>query len=223
MLGKFNRKTNQSVSEFRSTANYCGMVASLVSAQNSHWPRSLPLKAAWLRSCVRQVTSPKPRLAPWPAKGCTRWAASLHKQSNPHFSKYFKHDWYTEVLSVTFLPNQSYPVSDVLWCMTHPQRKHDPGLRANRCHTWGKLSRGSCGWHDDWQGTAEQRTSCLNQLRLVLITPLLGRTHRGAREQRDIFRREWKMARRAKTETPLSRQKISWHPFFFFKTLPLPK
>lgn len=63
------------------------MVASLVSAQNSHWPRSLPLKAAWLRSCVRQVTSPKPRLAPCPAKGCTRWAASLHKQSRPHFSK----------------------------------------------------------------------------------------------------------------------------------------
>lgn len=38
---------------------------------------------------MRQATSPKPRLTPWPAKGCTRWAASLHRQAKPSFqSKY---------------------------------------------------------------------------------------------------------------------------------------
>lgn len=42
---------------------------------------------------------------------------------------------------MTILPNESYPVPDVLGCMSHAQRKHNPGLRTDACHTWGKLSR----------------------------------------------------------------------------------
>ena len=45
------------------------------------WVLSLPISAPFLtavHSCCRNsATSPNPKLAPWPAMGCTRWAASL--------------------------------------------------------------------------------------------------------------------------------------------------
>lgn len=107
-------------------------------------------------------------------------------------------DWYLN------LPNESYPVSDIFWRMTYAQRKHDPGLWADPCHTWGKLSRWTCRRHDGRQGTAEQRASRLNQLRLVLITPLLVHTQTGERGGRHIHKR----MKREKTDSiPLSRQR----------------
>lgn len=84
---------------------------------------------------------------------------------------------------MSILPNESYPVPDVLWCMTHAQRKHDSGLWADPCHTWGKLSRWTCRRHDGWQGAAEQRASCLYQLWLVLITPLLVHRQTGRKKE----------------------------------------
>ncbi len=73
---------------------------------------------------------------------------------------------------MTILPDESYPVPDVLRCVTHAQGKHDPRFRADPCHTWRELPRWTCGGHDGWQGAAEQWAGRLNQLRLVLITPL---------------------------------------------------
>lgn len=72
----------------------------------------------------------------------------------------------------TFLPNESHPMSDVLGCVTHAQREHDPTLRADPRHTQRKLSGRACGRHDGRQGATEHRAGRLNQLRLVLVTPL---------------------------------------------------
>lgn len=74
--------------------------------------------------------------------------------------------------SPTFLPNECYPMSDVLRCMTHAQGEHDPTLWADSRHAWRKLSGRACRRHDGRQGAAEQRAGCLNQLRLVFVTPL---------------------------------------------------
>lgn len=72
----------------------------------------------------------------------------------------------------TVLPNECCPMADVLRRMTHAQRKHDPTLGADPRHAGRKLPRRTCRWHDGRQGTAEQRAGCLDQLRLVLVTPL---------------------------------------------------
>lgn len=63
-------------------------------------------------------------------------------------------------------------MSDVLGCMTHAQREHDPTLWADPRHTRRKLSGRACGRHDGRQGATEDRAGRLNQLRLVLVTPL---------------------------------------------------
>lgn len=73
---------------------------------------------------------------------------------------------------LAFLPNECDPMSDVLWRMTHAQREHDPTLWADPRHARRKLPGRACRWHDGRQGTTEQRAGCLNQLRLVLVTPL---------------------------------------------------
>lgn len=63
-------------------------------------------------------------------------------------------------------------MSDVLGCMTHAQREHDPTLGADPRHTRRKLPGRACGRHDGRQGATEDGAGRLNQLRLVLVTPL---------------------------------------------------
>ena len=43
---------------------------------NASSPKSLPHSVACARVSTRARTSPNPRLTPWPANGCTEWAAS---------------------------------------------------------------------------------------------------------------------------------------------------
>lgn len=52
-----------------------GEQAALTSRSASS-PMSRPHSTACARAATRAETSPKPRLTPWPARGCTEWAAS---------------------------------------------------------------------------------------------------------------------------------------------------
>lgn len=109
--------------------NRCAMLAVLVSVSSSHWPRSFPLKAAWLRSCVRQATSPKPKLAPWPARGWTRWAASLERQTYQFLSKYIQHTGKCAILSTLQC------LSIVPW---HTKLKHNEAFAEQQGLCWHK-------------------------------------------------------------------------------------
>lgn len=90
-------------------------------------------------------------------------------------------------------------MSYVLGCVAHAQWEHDPGLWADSSHTGRELSRWTCGRHDGRQGAAEQRASRLNQLGLVLVTPLSVHAQRQSqgmrngqkREKTDIMSFEW--------------------------------
>ena len=106
----------------------------------------------------------------------------------------------------TILPNQSHSVPYVLWCVAHAQGEHDAALGADPCHTRRELSRWTCRRHDGGQGPSEQRASRLNQLRLVLITPLS--VHTQARETFSQRIRSGQETEREKTDMiPLSGQR----------------
>lgn len=98
----------------------------------------------------------------------------------------------------TVLPDEGDAVPDVLGCVAHAQGEHDPRFGSDPGHARGQLPGRTCGRHDGGQGAAEQRASRLNQLRLVLITPLSTDRH----TDRDMLTGEPKKCPEERKQTP---------------------